>query len=85
MAIKISQGKLLKDDKPFESVIASGLSIARATLLPIEPKHIHQLVSLPLHHRDPFDCMLVAQSLVEGAPIISSDEAFDAYGVDRIW
>jgi PIN domain nuclease of toxin-antitoxin system len=40
---------------------------------------------LPLHHRDPFDCMLVAQSIVERLPLISGDEAFDAYPVRRLW
>jgi PIN domain nuclease of toxin-antitoxin system len=53
-------------------------------------RHIHiedleTLQKLPLHHRDPFDRIIIAQALTEGAPIISSDAAFDAYGVRRIW
>ncbi len=39
---------------------------------------------LPLHHRDPFDRMLVAQAQRLGAVIVSRDAAFDAYGVDRL-
>jgi len=40
---------------------------------------------LPLHHKDPFDRFLIAQSLYEKMPIISADEIFDSYGVTRIW
>ena len=54
-------------------------------LLNIEPPHISILSSLPLHHRDPFDRMLIAQNIAEGLPIISADTAFDAYGVTRLW
>ena len=42
-------------------------------------------MDLPLHHKDPFDRLLIAQSLVEGLPVISNDKAFDAYGVERVW
>jgi PIN domain nuclease of toxin-antitoxin system len=40
---------------------------------------------LPLHHRDPFDRMLIAQAMVEQIPIVSGDTAFDAYPVQRLW
>ncbi len=40
---------------------------------------------MPFHHRDPFDRLLIAQALVEGLSIISVDEAFDLYGVPRLW
>ena len=40
---------------------------------------------LASHHRDPFNRLLIAQSLVEGIPIVSVDEAFDPYGVTRLW
>lgn len=39
----------------------------------------------PFHHRDPFDRLLVAQCLEQSVPIVSADEAFDAYGVQRLW
>lgn len=42
-------------------------------------------VSLPFHHRDPFDRMLIAQSLTDGMPILSADAVFDAYGISRLW
>ena len=41
--------------------------------------------SLPWHHRDPFDRMLVAQASIENAAIVSGDDALGAYGVTLIW
>jgi PIN domain nuclease of toxin-antitoxin system len=40
---------------------------------------------MPNHHRDPFDRLLIAQALVEGLTLVSSDVAFDQYGVTRVW
>ena len=53
--------------------------------LHIEPKHTARLTSLPFHHKDPFDRLLVAQAMVEGIPIISNDLVLDAYAVKRLW
>ena len=53
--------------------------------LPIHFQHIIKINSLPSHHRDPFDRLLAAQSLIEGFAILSCDKAFDDYGVKRIW
>jgi len=41
--------------------------------------------TLPFHHRDPFDRLIIAQSLIEDLPIVSIDTQFDEYGVKRIW
>ncbi len=54
-------------------------------LLPIRPVHLEHLLFLPFHHRDPFDCLLIAQSIVEQIPLISSDTIFDKYAVNRVW
>jgi PIN domain nuclease of toxin-antitoxin system len=55
-------------------------------LLAIRPEHAWRVADLPLQdHRDPFDRMLAAQALIEGLPLITTDVAFDAYGVDRRW
>lgn len=54
-------------------------------ILPIEPKHTALLTTMPLHHRDPFDRLLVAQALVEAIPLVSNDSALDAYGANRLW
>ncbi len=53
--------------------------------LPIDSSHAIRAGLLPLHHKDPFDRMLVAQAQATGWPIISADPVFDHYGVRRIW
>jgi PIN domain nuclease of toxin-antitoxin system len=57
----------------------------RPAVEPIEPKHTSLLTTLPLHHKDPFDRLLVAQAKVENMAIVSADDALDAYGVQRAW
>jgi PIN domain nuclease of toxin-antitoxin system len=54
-------------------------------ILTIEPKHTAVVTTLPFHHRDPFDRLLIAQAMVETIPILSVDPAFDAYPVTRLW
>jgi PIN domain nuclease of toxin-antitoxin system len=84
MQIKISLGKLsLQMDLP--TLVEDEVSRNSFSLLPIELKHIYGLNDLPLHHKDPFDRLLIAQSMLEKMPIISIDEKFDAYGVQRLW
>jgi PIN domain nuclease of toxin-antitoxin system len=53
--------------------------------LPITVEHAQAAGTLPGPHRDPFDRMLIAQAHADRVPIISVDEAFDAYAVTRIW
>jgi PIN domain nuclease of toxin-antitoxin system len=54
-------------------------------ILPILPKHTALLTTLPLHHKDPFDRLLVAQALSETIPLVSADAQLDPYGVNRHW
>ena len=54
-------------------------------LLPITLEHATAVEGLPLHHRDPFDRLLIARAIVEKMPTLSADVAFDAYPVQRIW
>lgn len=56
-----------------------------ATLLPITVEYADAQTRLPLHHRDPFDRLLIAQAQVDGAPLISGDAIFDRYGISRLW
>jgi PIN domain nuclease of toxin-antitoxin system len=51
----------------------------------IEPNHCSRVANLPKHHRDPFDRMLIAQAVELRCPIVSCDEKFDLYPVERIW
>jgi len=57
----------------------------RFDLLSISFEHLRALDALPHLHRDPFDRLLLAQSLAEGLPIVSSDRKFAAYGAALIW
>ncbi len=57
----------------------------RLTPLPISRAHVLYVATLPLHHRDPFDRLLVAHSLHERVPLVSNDHKLDDYGIERIW
>ncbi len=84
MAIKQSTGKL-SFILPFKEFIEQQLSVNKFNLLEIKIDHINVVATLPFHHRDPFDRLLIAQSIVEQIPILSADSAFDAYPINRIW
>lgn len=53
--------------------------------LPIEPLHIEKAVSLPFHHKDPFDRLIIGQAIVEKLTILSGDSRFDLYECKRVW
>jgi len=84
MAIKISIGKL-NIAQPFEQFIPHQLQINGFEMFEIKFDHITKVIHLPFHHRDPFDRLLIAQSLVDQIPIVSADSVFDAYSVQRLW
>ncbi len=84
MAIKVSLGKLALA-QPIDVLLPRQLEINGVELLPIEAGHALRVATLPFHHRDPFDRLLVAQCLEEDLPLISADQQFDAYGIRRIW
>lgn len=84
IAIKVAIGKLTLAD-PYEVFMHQAISTTGLTILPLEVRHAAALTTLPFHHRDPFDRMLVAQALVEKMPLLSADAVFDAYGVTRLW
>jgi len=54
-------------------------------LLEITLAHATAVETLPQHHKDPFDRLLIVQARIEGLPIVSVDAAFDPYGITRIW
>ena len=56
-----------------------------AKRLEVEPEHCRTVADLPLHHRDPFDRMLVAQAISSKCAILSIDRQFDAYEIERVW
>jgi PIN domain nuclease of toxin-antitoxin system len=84
IAIKVSINKYVLA-VPYEDFMRQGIEGNAFEILPIEPRHTAALVAMPHHHRDPFDRLLIAQALVEGIPIVSTDPQFDQYGVNRLW
>lgn len=84
LAIKHSIGKI-QFTQPFDTFLFDQLEHNSIDLLNITVAHTIRTASLPFHHRDPFDRMLIAQSLTENIPIVSGDTVFDAYGVIRLW
>ena len=84
IAIKLSTGKLTLAE-PFRVLIPREIILNGFQILGIEVEHSAVVATLPYHHRDPFDRMLISQAQVEGIPIISVDTQFDAYGITRLW
>ena len=84
IAVKVSLGKLVLD-KSFERLFPEQLHFNRIEILDITVDSLIKLTTLPFHHRDPFDRLIIAQALVEELPIIGADAAFDAYGISREW
>ena len=84
VAIKMKTGKL--------NALGSSVAYLRAEmenysmqLLPIRYEHILQLETLPAHHSDPFDRLLIAQAITESLPILTNDEKFTLYPVKVLW
>ncbi len=79
LELKAAKGKVRLPAGLLDSVEAMP-----ADVLPVLGTDARAAARLPMHHRDPFDRMLVAQADRLGATVVSSDEAFDAYGVQRL-
>jgi PIN domain nuclease of toxin-antitoxin system len=83
MAIKSSIGKL-RFEQPVQVFVEQQMQQNSMDLLPIEMSHLALVETLPLHHRDPFDRLLLAQAKVKDMPIVGLDGVFDAYAVQRL-
>jgi PIN domain nuclease of toxin-antitoxin system len=82
--IKVKAGKL-PVPLPAGPYLVKKLGENRIEVLPIKLDHVLRIESLVVHHRDPFDRILIAQSLEEKLPIVTSDPWFDRYPVRVIW
>jgi PIN domain nuclease of toxin-antitoxin system len=80
VAIKRSLGKLQAPDDFAPTLLGAGVKA-----LPVSLDHAAGVERLPWHHRDPFDRMLIAQASIEGATVVSRDDALRPYGVPLIW
>jgi PIN domain nuclease of toxin-antitoxin system len=81
---KVQIGKLTLP-APVGDYLAAKLKANGVLVLQITFDHVRRLESLALHHRDPFDRMLIAQSLEEKIPLVTSDTLFALYPVEVLW
>jgi PIN domain nuclease of toxin-antitoxin system len=81
---KVQIGKLTLP-APVGDYLAAKLKANGVLVLQITFDHVRRLESLALHHRDPFDRMLIAQSLEEKIPLVTSDPLFALYPVEVLW
>ena|SRR5437660_3726180 len=79
------QLKKLPLTKPVVPFLREQLANNNIHVLPIVLDHVARLEDLPVHHRDPFDRILVAQSLEEGWPLLSADPLLARYPAELIW
>ena|SRR6476620_3437203 len=84
ISIKTARGKLILPEEP-AAYLASRMSLYRIAPLSVQMNHALQVYTLPMHHADPFDRLLVAQSQVESLALISKDEEIRRYDVEVIW
>jgi PIN domain nuclease of toxin-antitoxin system len=80
IATKRSLGKLTAPDDLPDRIPNEGFS-----WLSVSASHAWEVRQLPMHHRDPFDRVLVAQALIERLPVVTADPRFQPYGVDVRW
>ena len=83
MVIKHAIGKLPLPLAP-RDFVPSRLETTQTEVLPISAAHALRVADLPDHHRDPFDRMIIAQALVEGAPLLTADRTLRAYGPELL-
>ena len=84
IAIKVGLKKLDLGE-PVSTFLPRELLVNKFDLLHIELVHALHVEKFPRHHRDPFDRLLISQSIIEKIAIVSSDDKFDSYGVVRLW
>jgi PIN domain nuclease of toxin-antitoxin system len=80
IAIKSGIGKLRVGSDLLERVGDS-----RFAMLDVTPEHSWRVRDMPMHHRDPFDRLLVAQAQSEGLALLTTDTVFAAYDVETVW
>jgi PIN domain nuclease of toxin-antitoxin system len=83
IAIKLNIGKL-KIGHTIEDIYTL-LAQLKIEILPIDRSDLIRYLTLPLHHRDPFDRLLIAQSIDRDLVLVSADRSFGAYSVQQLW
>jgi PIN domain nuclease of toxin-antitoxin system len=83
IAIKLNIGKL-KIEHSIEDIYQL-LAQLKIEILPIDRLDLDRYLTLPLHHRDPFDRLIISQAIERELILISADGAFEPYPVERLW
>lgn len=83
IAIKVRTGKLIMEE-PRNQLVRAAADL-KAVVLPIRANHVFRTLTLPGHHKDPFDRLLVAQAMEEGAALATDDDMMRRYAVDIFW
>ena len=84
MVIKVGIGKLQLTDTP-EVLVREQRSRHHFQILPIKLEHVLKVGALPDHHKDPFDRLLIAQSLEENVPLVTDDPLIQRYVLNILW
>ena len=84
MQIKSQLGRLTLH-RPLTEIVTNQQQTNGVQILPVTLAHVLALDTLPLHHKDPFDRMLMIQATLEGATLLSKDPLFNAYPVKIMW
>ena len=84
MAIKVSLRRLTLC-LSFTDLVTEHVYGNAIELLEMRPNHLDVLTTLPFHHKDPFDRIIIAQGQAENIPIVSRDPVFDDYAIRRLW
>jgi PIN domain nuclease of toxin-antitoxin system len=84
ISIKISLNKLVLQ-MSFTDLVSQQIHGNAIELLAIQAAHLDELAKIPFYHKDPFDRLIIAQSIVENMAVISKDTAFARYPVTLLW
>jgi PIN domain nuclease of toxin-antitoxin system len=84
MAIKVSMNKLTLQTA-FTNLVIQQVYGNAIEVLEIRPEHLDVLAKMPFHHKDPFDRLIIAQSIAESIAVISKDGEFGKYPVTLLW
>jgi PIN domain nuclease of toxin-antitoxin system len=84
LGLKTQTGKMRLPESP-SVYVPTRMAHYAMEALPVALAHVLTAESLPLHHRDPFDRLLIAQATVEGVPIVTGDPEFRRYAIRVLW
>ena len=84
MQIKLQTGKLTLPSS-LDQIVQEQQNINGVSILTIQLGHIYGLAALPLHHKDPFDRLIIAQFIAESMTVVGNDSKFSTYSINLLW